>query len=87
MRRTRTTGIIRAAAGCALIAASLGLVGCSDQYADFGKIDMAASKEAAEKSGLKKFEPRSPKKKPTRRGPIVTDDKPSAPPSRGTIPK
>jgi len=86
MRQARTVGVIRATAGWAL-AAAFAMGGCSDQYADLGQVDIAASKEAAEKSGLKKFTPQAPRKAPTRRGPTVTDDKPSAPASRGTIPK
>ena len=67
--------------------ASIGSIGCSDQYADYGTIDMAASKEAAENSGLKKFEAKLKKKKRPTRGPVVTDDKFMALPPRSSRPR
>ncbi len=91
MSGTRPIRVVRATAAGALIAALLGTIGCSDQYADYGKVDVGASKKAAEENGIKKFETPPSKgakgKGSSRRGQAPVTEKPSAPASRGLLPR
>jgi len=87
MNSTSGTSKVLAIAGGSLLVAVMAVVGCSNQYADMGTIDVTASKAKAKELGLDKFEPKLPKPRTSGRGTTPKTEKTIEPPSRGALPK
>ena len=87
MKSTSGTSKVLAIAGGCVLVGVMAVLGCSDQYADVGTVDVSASKAKARDLGLDEFKAKQAKARSSARGPAIKTEKTVEPPGRGALPK